>query len=125
MASKKKKIQITVELKTKEDLEIYLQPTNLKVLVINAYHQFWGRCEVAETMLKKFQEEPGNANKVDWVSIPFDVISDIVPKTTVGSKPKYYIFVKGEMFAAVDGIDLPKLKDEIIKAYAKFEENTS
>ena len=122
MASKKKKIQITIELKTKEDLEPYLQPTNPKVIVINAFHQFWGRCDVAESMLKKFQEEPANANKVDWLSIPFEVIADIVPKTETGSKPKYYIFAKGEMFSAVDGIDLPKLKEEIIKAYAKFEE---
>ena len=125
MASKKKKIQITIELKTKEDLEPYLQPTNPKVIVINAFHQFWGRCDVAESMLKKFQEEPANANKVDWVSIPFDVISDIVPKTTMGSKTKYYVFVKGEMFSAIDGIDLPLLKEEIIKAYSKFEETTS
>ena len=125
MASKKKKIQITVELKTKDDLAPYLQPTNQKVLVINAYHQFWGRCDVAESMLKKFQEEPANANKVDWVSIPFDEIADIVPKTTMGSKPKYYLFVKGELFSSVDGIDLPKLKEEIIKCYAKFEETTS
>ena len=125
MASKKKKIQITVELKTKEDLEPYLQPTSLKVVVLNTYHQFWGRCEVAESMLKKFQEEPANANKVDWLSIPFEVIADIVPKTVIGSKPKYYIFVKGELFSAIDGIDLPKLKEEIIKAYAKFEESTT
>ena len=53
-------------------------------------------------MLKKFQEEPANANKVDWVSIPYDCVADIVPKEKdengqviqIGSKPKYYIFVK-------------------------------
>ena len=48
-------------------------------------------------MLKKFQEEPANANKVDWVSIPYDQIADIVPKEKdkppIGSKPKYFIFV--------------------------------
>ena len=124
MASKKKKIQITIELKTKEDLEPYLQPTNQKILVVDAFHDFWGRCEVAEIMLKKFQEEPANANKVDWVSIPFSQISDIVPKCTVGSKPKYFLFVKGENYSSVDGIDLPKLKEEIIKGYAKFEESS-
>jgi len=101
--------------------------------VIDGYHPFWGRCEVAEVMLKKFQEEPANANKVDWISIPYECITDIIPKEKddkgqvmhFGSKPKYYIFVKGEFFSFVDGIDYPKLKDEINKSYAKFEETTA
>ena len=82
-------------------------------------------------MLKKFQEEPANANKVDWLSIPYDQIADIVPKDKdakgpgIGSKPKYFIFVKGEFFSAINGIDLPKLREEINKSYAKFEEATT
>ena len=128
MATKKKKIQITVELKTRDELNPYLSPTYPKVVVIDGYHQFWGRCDVAEIMLKKFQEEPANANKVDWISIPYEQIADIVPKDKevkgppIGSKPKYFIFVKGEFFSMVNGIDLPKLKEEINKSYAKFEE---
>lgn len=133
MASRKKKIQVTIELKTKEELAPYLVPTYQKVVVVDAFHPFWGRCDVAEIMLKKFQEEPANANKVDWLSIPFEQISDIVPREkgedgklkVIGSKPKYYIFVKGELFSSVDGIDLPKLKDEINKSYARFEEAAS
>ena len=131
MATKKKKIQVTVELKTREELNPYLAPTHPKVVVVDGYHTFWGRCEVAEIMLKKFQEEPANANKVDWLSIPFDQIADIVPKDKdakgpgIGSKPKYFIFVKGEFFAAINGIDLPLLREEINKSYAKFEESTS
>ena len=130
MASKKKKIQVTIELKTREELNPYLLPTYPKVVVVDAYHPFWGRCDVAEIMLKRFQEEPANANKVDWLSIPYEQIADIVPKeknaegqlVEIGSKPKYYIFVKGECFTSINGIDLPKLKDEINKSYAKFEE---
>ena len=131
MATKKKKIQITVDLKTREELEPYLAPAYPKVVVIDAYHSFWGRCDVAEIMLKKFQEEPANANKVDWLSIPYDQVADIVPKdkdakgAPIGSKPKYFIFVKGEYFATVNGIDLPLLKEEINKSYAKFEETTT
>ena len=129
MATKKKKIKITIELKTREELNPYLQPTYPKVVVIDGFHPFWGRCEVAEIMLKKFQEEPANANKVDWVSIPYDQIADIVPKekdkAAIGAKPKYFIFVKGEFFSAIDGIDLPKLREEINKSYAKFEESTT
>ena len=131
MATKKKKIQVTVELKTREELEPYLAPTYPKVVVVDGYHPFWGRCDVAEIMLKKFQEEPANANKVDWLSIPFDQISDIVPKEKdvkepgIGSKPKYFIFVKGEFFSAINGIDLPKLREEINKSYARFEETAS
>ena len=104
MATKKKKIQITIELKNREELNEYLAPTYPKVVVVDAYHTFWGRCDVAEIMLKKFQEEPANANKVDWLSIPYDQIADIVPKDKdakgpgIGSKPKYFIFVKGEFF---------------------------
>ena len=128
MASKKKKIQVTIELKTREELNPYLAPTYPKVVVVDGYHPFWGRCEVAEIMLKKFQEEPANANKVDWVSIPFEQISDIVPRDKneppIGSKPKYFIFVKGEYFSYINGIDLPKLREEINKSYAKFEETS-
>ena len=133
MASKKKKIQVTVELKTREELNPYLQPTYPKVVVVDAYHPFWGRCDVAEIMLKKFQEEPANVNKVDWLSIPYEQIADIVPKEKkedgtileVGAKPRYYIFVKGEYFVTIIGIDLPKLREEINKSYAKFEEATT
>ena len=133
MASKKKKIQVTIELNSREELNPYLSPTYPKIVVIDGYHPFWGRCEVAEVMLKKFQEEPANANKVDWISIPYECITDIIPKEKdnkgqvmhFGSKPKYYIFVKGEFFSFVDGIDYPKLKDEINKSYAKFEETTA
>ena len=133
MASKKKKIQVTVELKTREELNPYLDPKYPKVVVVDAFHPFWGRCEVAEIMLKKFQEEPANANKVDWLSIPYDQIADIVPKEKnaegqvieIGAKPKYFIFVKGEFFSSITGIDLPKLKEEINQSYAKFEETTS
>ena len=132
MASKKKKIQVTIELKTREELNPYLAPTYPKVVIVDGYHPFWGRCDVAEIMLKKFQEEPANANKVDWVSIPYEQISDIVPKeknekgevVEVGAKPKYFIFVKGEFFVSINGIDLPKLREEINKSYAKFEEVT-
>ena len=120
---------MTIELKNREELNPYLQPTYPKVVVIDGFHSFWGRCEVAEIMLKKFQEEPANANKVDWVSIPYDQIADIVPKekdkAPIGAKPKYFIFVKGEFFSAIDGIDLPKLREEINKSYAKFEETTT
>ena len=128
MASKKKKIQITVDLKTREELEPYLAPAYPKVVVIDGFHPFWGRCDAAEVMLKKFQEEPANANKVDWVSIPCEFIADIIPKDEkgqpikFGSKPKYFIFVKGQFFSFVNGIDYPKLRDEINQSYAKFEE---
>ena len=133
MASKKKKIQVTVELKTREELNPYLAPTYQKVVVVDGYHPFWGRCDVAEIMLKKFQEEPANANKVDWLSIPYEQIADIVPKEKgpdgqvieVGSKPRYFIFVKGEFFVSIMGIDLPRLREEINKSYAKFEETSS
>ena len=80
MASKKKKIQVTIELNSREELNPYLSPTYPKIVVIDGYHPFWGRCEVAEVMLKKFQEEPANANKVDWISIPYECITDIIPK---------------------------------------------
>ena len=130
MASKKKKIQVTVELKTRDELNEYLTPTYPKVVVVDGFHPFWGRCEVAEIMLKKFQEEPANANKVDWLSIPYEQIADIVPKEKnaegqvieAGSKPRYFIFVKGEFFTSISGIDLPKLREEINRSYAKFEE---
>ena len=64
--------------------------------------------------------------------VTYEQIADIVPKEKsadgqvieVGSKPRYFIFIKGEFFTSVQGIDLPKLKEEINKSYAKFEETT-
>lgn len=122
MASKKKKIQVTQELETREELNPFLDPNYQKVVVINAFEPFWGRCEVAEMMLKKFSEEPGNMNKVDWISIPCQEILDILPKVEFGAKPIYFIFVKGELFCKVEGIDFPALKMKVIESYTKFEE---
>ena len=39
MATKKKKIQVTNELKTREELNQYLQPNYPKVVVIDGYHR--------------------------------------------------------------------------------------
>ena len=121
--SSKKKIQITVPINTREELNPYLDPKYQKVVVINAYAPFWGPCDVAESMLKRFIEEPANANKLDFLSIPCDQIEDIVPKECVfGSKPKYFIFVKGELYSSIEGINYPKMTDEINKSYQRFEE---
>ncbi len=122
MASKKK-IQITVPLNTRDELNPYLDSKYQKVVIINGFHPFWGPCDVAESMLKRFIEEPANANKLDFLSIPCDQIEDIVPKECVfGSKPKYFIFVKGELYSWIDGINYPKMTDEINKSYQRFEE---
>ena len=120
----KKKIQVTVNLKGREELNPYLDPNYQKVVVINAFHHFWGYCEVAESMIKRFNEEPANNNKIDWVSIECSQIQDIIPKDCkFGAKPKYFIFVKGELFETpIDGINLPKITEQINKSYARFEE---
>ena len=58
--------------------------------------------------------------------LTYDQIADIVPKEKdkplICSKPKYFIFVKREFFSAIEAIDLPKLREEINKSYAKLEE---
>ena len=55
MASKKK-TQITIAIKTREELAPYLAEDYHKVVVLNLYDEFWGPCECVETLIKRFQE---------------------------------------------------------------------
>ena len=122
MASKKK-TQVTIPVKTKEELDTYLAPTYHKVIVLNLYDEFWGPCECVETLIKRFQENPMNTGRVDWLNAKKELAIDLIPpKTTFGSKPKYFIFVKGELFATIDGINFPLLMEELKKSYDKFDE---
>ena len=52
MASKKKQ-QITIPIKTKDDLLPYLASDYHKVVVLNVYDEFWGPCECVETLIKR------------------------------------------------------------------------
>ena len=63
---------------------------------------------------------PQNQNRVDWISAPGNLLSqmELIPsEMKFGSKPKYIIFVKGKLFKAVDGLNYPILMDEIKKSY--------
>lgn len=89
----KKKIQVVKNVKTREELNKFLTPDFDKVLVLNIYDDFWGACEVAEPLIKRFQEDPMNLNRVEWVSVDRSIAGDLIPKGSFGSKPKYFLFV--------------------------------
>ena len=122
MASKKK-TQITIAIKTREELAPYLAENYHKVVVLNLYDEFWGPCECVETLIKRFQENPINTGRVDWLNAKKELASDLIPpKIEFGAKPKYFIFVKGQVFSTIDGIDFPKLMEELKKSYDKIDE---
>ena len=78
MASKKKQ-QITIPIKTKEELAPYLAETYHRVVVLNMYDEFWGPCECVETLIKRFQENPINTGRVDWLNAKKELASDLIP----------------------------------------------
>ena len=75
-----------------------------------------------ETLIKRFQENPINTGRVDWLNAKKELASDLIPpKIEFGAKPKYFIFVKGQLFSTIDGIDFPKLMDELKRSYDKID----
>lgn len=118
--SKKKAITISVE--SKEELDKFMAPDYPKVVVCNAYQEFWGNCKCFETLIGKFQDMPANINRVDWICCNCDYLTDYIPsKMTFGSKPIYLIFVRGKFLSAVDGLNYPKLLVEIKKSYEEID----
>ena len=122
MASKKK-TQITIPIKTRDELAPYLAEDYHKVVVLNLYDEFWGPSECAETLIQRFQENPLTTGRVDWLNAKKELASDLIPpKIEFVAKPKYFIFVKGQVFSTIDGIDFPKLMEELKKSYDKIDE---
>ena len=118
--SKKKAITITCE--TKEDFEKFMTPDYPKVVVCNAFNEFWGNCKCFEILIGKFQDMPVNINRVDWICCNCEFVKDLIPnKLTFGSKPIYIIFVRGKFFSVVEGLDYPKLLIEIKKSYEEID----
>jgi hypothetical protein len=76
-----------------------------------------------ETLIKRFQENPMNTGRVDFLNCKKDFVLDIIPpKIEFGAKPKYFIFVRGQVFSWIDGINFPRLMDELKKSYEKIDE---
>ena len=122
MASKKKQ-QITIPIKTKDELLPFLASDYHKVVVLNVYDEFWGPCECVETLIKRFQENPINTGRVDFLNCKKEFVLDLIPpKIEFGAKPKYFIFIRGQVSSWIDGINFPRLMDELKKSYDKIDE---
>ena len=68
-----------------------------------------GPCDCVETLIKRFQENPINTGRVDWLNCKKEFVADLIPpKIEFGAKPKYFIFIKGTMFSWIDGINFPR-----------------
>ena len=82
-----------------------------------------GPCDCVETLIKRFQENPINIGRVDWLNCKNEFVADLIPpKIEFGAKPKYFIFIKGTMFSWIDGINFPHLMEELKKSYEKIDE---
>lgn len=89
----KKKSQLFKNLKTKEELNQFLLANKDKVIVLNVYESFWGACEVAEPLIKRFQDDPATTVKSEWVSIEKSIGNELIPQQDFGSKPSFHLFV--------------------------------
>ena len=89
----KKKIEVVTRCLDKEQFGKYLVPDYPKVVVLNVFDKFWGPCEVADNMIKRFQDDSANQGKVDFISAEKEITGDIFAKYTFGSKPKYFLMI--------------------------------
>jgi hypothetical protein len=59
---------------------------------VNVFDKFWGPCEVADAMIKKFLEDGDNANKTDFICVDKDLTGELFQKQKFASKPRYFLF---------------------------------
>ncbi len=56
---------------------------------MNVFDKFWGPCEVAETLIKRYME--GGDKKCEFISVEKDLTGDFFSKHKFASMPKYFI----------------------------------
>ena len=99
---------------------------------MNVYDKFWGPCEVADPLIKRYLEFPDNSRKCEFISVDKEFTGEMFSKIKFTSLPKYFItfvriifnFQKGEIINSIEGIDFPKLMDSLEKSYPLLDESS-
>ena len=90
---KKSKLEVIIPCKDKNQYNNYINHEyNKKLVILNAYDKFWGQCEIADLVIKRFIDTGNNAIKMDFISCDNTIFDpELVGKTKIRSKPKYFI----------------------------------
>ena len=91
---KKVKQEVIRKIEDKATFAKYMSPENFKQLVVvNIYDKFWGYCEIADAVIKRFLDVGGNDKKVEFIAIDYSMLEpEVLGKRIVQSKPIYMIF---------------------------------
>jgi hypothetical protein len=60
-------------------------------LVTNVFDKFWGPCEVAEQIIKRFLDQGTNNQKTDFINVEKSHTGDTFGKIKFASKPIYFV----------------------------------
>jgi hypothetical protein len=89
---------------------------------VNVHDKFWGPCEVADMAIKRFIEVEDCIAKADFIACDREFTGDMFTKHQFDSKPKFFILHRGNVLHCVDGLDFPKLSEEILKSFPLLDE---
>lgn len=87
----KKKLEVVIRLNEVEAFAKYTSPDYNKVVVANVFDKFWGPCEVADMMIKRFLDEGENNVKCDFICADKELTGELFIKHSLNSKPKYFL----------------------------------
>lgn len=84
----KKKQQEVVIRCNDEEFRKYMSPEHNKIVgklgfnvVVNIFNSFWGPCEVADLIVKRFLETANYNTKTDFISVDKSIATEIAGKT--------------------------------------------
>lgn len=87
----KKKLEIVIKCNDEEHFQKFMTPDNNKLVIMNVYDKYWGPCEVADQMVKRFLDTGNNATKTDFISVEKDLAGEQFNKMQFSSKPKFFL----------------------------------
>ena len=102
---------------TGEDLEAALNPENHKLIIVDTYLQHWGPCSVMEPNFRTVYFEIEEAEKriafhtIEFNEIPEEIRNGLESPASV--KPKFLVFLEGELKAEIEGADYTKIENQI------------
>ena len=86
----KKKLEVSIRCKDEEVFNTYFAPNRNKI-VCNVFDNFWGPCEVADSMIKRFLDTGDNNKKTDFICVDKCFTGEAFAKFKFGSQPKFFV----------------------------------
>ena len=111
----KKKEAVIKRILDLPSLETYLDPNLNKIIILNAFEEFWGPVDVIDYLVRRLIDEPGNNDKMAFISCDRNLCPDLFGKHQFTSKPTYFLLHRGTVIDLVDGLDFPLLLQKLEK----------